>query len=435
MDGGESEEMYLQKRRRKWWAMHDIPRALRDKLGKDRFAVSLNTEDKSEAERRAPLFEARWRLEIDRARENTDIDPLEQDALFWRKTLANAHEHEREIILDSIREHASEIALKNVPGLEPIDEEEHERLLDVKTADRFFEIATGKLVRTDEHLTDWQATLAHGDKAKDMKLSTAKKFCQEYRYIQDVTRRAVQEWATKQIQEGRKPRTVRRMLSELRNYWDFLISLQVAPEDSRPFDKLSLPSPRAADAALDMRKPFTAADVVRLLGAAEEKEDASLADLIRLGMWSGARIEELCSLKCEKVHDTHFEIEDAKTAAGWRSVPIHPKLAPHIARLKEVSTDGYILPGLPPNKYGDRSNSVGKRFGRMKMALGFGEGYVFHSIRKTVATLLENAGVPENVAADIIGHDKPTMTYGLYSGGNGLAVMAEALGRIDYPST
>jgi len=52
---------------------------------------------------------------------------------------------------------------------------------------------------------------------------------------------------------------------------------------------------------------------------------------------------------------------------------------------------------------------------------------------KTVATLLENAGVPENVAADIIGHDKPTMTYGLYSGGASLEVKREALERIDYP--
>jgi hypothetical protein len=33
---------------------------------------------------------------------------------------------------------------------------------------------------------------------------------------------------------------------------------------------------------------------------------------------------------------------------------------------------------------------------------------VFHSIRKTVATLLEDAQCPEGIAADIIGHDKPT---------------------------
>lgn len=42
---------------------------------------------------------------------------------------------------------------------------------------------------------------------------------------------------------------------------------------------------------------------------------------------------------------------------------------------------------------------------------------MFHSIRKTVITMLENAGVSENVAADIVGHEKPRIAYGPYSGG------------------
>jgi integrase len=72
---------------------------------------------------------------------------------------------------------------------------------------------------------------------------------------------------------------------------------------------------------------------------------------------------------------------------------------------------GFVLASLSPNKYSDRSNAIGKRFGRLARKEGFGAPYVFHSIRKTVATLLKNAGFPENIAADIIGHDKPTMTY------------------------
>jgi hypothetical protein len=36
----------------------------------------------------------------------------------------------------------------------------------------------------------------------------------------------------------------------------------------------------------------------------------------------------------------------------------------------------------------------------MRTALGFGAPFVFHSIRKSVITILENAGVSENVAAD-----------------------------------
>ena len=92
----------------------------------------------------------------------------------------------------------------------------------------------------------------------------------------------------------------------------------------------------------------------------------------------------------------------------------------------------YVLAKLTANKYGDRSGAVGKRFGRLKKRLGFGPAHVFHSIRKTVTTQLENAGVPENVAADLLGHDKPRITYGLYSGGTSLAVKAKALAKLAY---
>ena len=57
---------------------------------------------------------------------------------------------------------------------------------------------------------------------------------------------------------------------------------------------------------------------------------------------------------------------------------------------------------------------------------------VFHSFRNTVATKLESTGIPENIAADIIGHDKDTMTYGLYSGGTSIKQRYEAIKKIQY---
>jgi integrase len=64
--------------------------------------------------------------------------------------------------------------------------------------------------------------------------------------------------------------------------------------------------------------------------------------------------------------------------------------------------------------------------------MGFSKRYVFHSIRKTFTTQLENAGVTENVTADIVGHEKPRMTYGLYSGGTTLEVKREAINKIKF---
>lgn len=88
---------------------------------------------------------------------------------------------------------------------------------------------------------------------------------------------------------------------------------------------------------------------------------------------------------------------------------------------------------LKEDQYGDRGVEIGKAFGRLKTALRFGPYHCFHSIRKTVTTLLERAGVAENVAADILGHEKPRITYGLYSGGTSLEQKRKAIEAITYP--
>ena len=183
---------------------------------------------------------------------------------------------------------------------------------------------------------------------------------------------------------------------------------------------------------------FESDDVSRLLAAAIDKGDQSLADLIMLGMWTGCRIDELCALSTKNVGTDQdgirfIEIADAKTEAGWRRVPVHSQLEEALDRLCESSDDGYVLSGLPENKYGSRSNAIGKRFGNLRTRLGYSNRYVFHSIRKGVSTQLERAGVQENVTADILGHEKPRMTYGLYSGGNVLSGLKVAIEHLSYP--
>jgi hypothetical protein len=51
-----------------------------------------------------------------------------------------------------------------------------------------------------------------------------------------------------------------------------------------------------------------------------------------------------------------------------------------------------------------------------------------------VPELLEQAEVLEGVAADILGHEKQTMTYGLYSGGSSLKQKREAIHKLKYPA-
>jgi hypothetical protein len=130
-----------------------------------------------------------------------------------------------------------------------------------------------------------------------------------------------------------------------------------------------------------------------------------------------------------------LKVTDSKTISGIREVPIHSKLKIRIKQLIKNSEDGYLISGLTMNKYQDRSNAIGKRFGRLKTGLGFPSLKVFHSIRKTVSTTFENNEVLENIVADIIGHDKPRMTYGKYSSGTKLKIKQEKIELLNYDWT
>ena len=153
--------------------------------------------------------------------------------------------------------------------------------------------------------------------------------------------------------------------------------------------------------------------------------------LINIGIFTGARIEEISSVKVVDIAAENFTIRDSKTPSGNRQVPIHDQLKGLIKELKNNSQDGYLLSGLSEDKDGKRSGAIGKRFGRLKNQLGFERRYFFHSSRKTVVTLLEHAGISENLAADIVGHEKPRITYGLYSGGSSLEQKLKAINKIN----
>ena len=76
--------------------------------------------------------------------------------------------------------------------------------------------------------------------------------------------------------------------------------------------------------------------------------------------------------------------------------------------------------------------SISNRFTEFKTELGYNNEKDFHSFRRTFITEMENLEVPENVCNDIVGHKKPTMGYGTYSGGTKLPLMKKHLFKLDY---
>jgi len=404
---------YLIQRRRVWYAVLEVPKALRPKFGKVRLKQTLQTESLSVAEARVRPVIVEWKRQIEIAR--SGATNLEGKVFKWRR------------LVDESRSIGMTEAEIEDASLDVLDRDDPD-------SDHIHQITFGKKHLLTEHIDSYIATLTTEQKSQDMARADIKRFSKKFKFAQAVTKKSLIRWVEDDLiaQKGLSAATCRRIMSACRGYWAYLErhkELELLP----PFSGV-VPTAKKKKTKADVkdrRKGFTPKDY-RTLKDAVPDSDPVLSDLITLGAYTGCRIEELCSLKLKSVTDDRIEIEDAKTEAGWRTIPIHSQVRQLVARLRDTSTDGYLLSGLTFNKYGDRSNAIGKRFGRLKSKCGYGSDYVFHSFRKGVATQLETAHVPENVSARLLGHDLNTMSYGLYSGGVSLEVLSDAVENLKW---
>ena len=159
-----------------------------------------------------------------------------------------------------------------------------------------------------------------------------------------------------------------------------------------PWSGLRLPKAEDAEGHL----PYTPAELRRLAAALPEAPpEVALAFLVALH--SGMRRGEVASIDAVVLDAPvpYFELRGSrrKSKAGRRRVPIHPLLLPLLedvdaARLLRVKPD-----------------TLGKRFASWKGKAGVDrDGTDFHSLRKNFTKALEQAGVPENQAALLLGH-------------------------------
>lgn len=408
----------IERRGNTWYATLHVPKDVQITLGKTKFFQTLKTTDKRLAESRAAPLVALWKAEIAAARGQTD--PY-LEALQLRRDYESEGENQ-----DVLRDHIEAVAEQFGKGKSS------------QAASDFYAIATGLQSPLQPHFTEWAMHLKLAPKTIDQMKKDVSGMIKHFVMVERVTNSSVRDWVKALMEDtptkkGYSQSSIKRIIGFCRNFWGFLQETEKADIDKQPFAVPTFAKKKKGASVRGGWVPFAPLEVVGLLNAARNADDRELADLICLGMYTGARIEELCALKTEHCTDEAFEIIDSKTKAGIRLIPVHSALIALVGTLKAGSKDGYLLSGLTFNKYGDRSNAIGKRFGRLKQALGHQEKKVFHSIRKTVVTLLEDAGISENLAAELVGHEKPRITYGLYSDGHRLATMKEAIELVTYP--
>jgi integrase len=272
----------------------------------------------------------------------------------------------------------------------------------------------------------WKASLDHKSRQISTYVSDLTAFATHVadHSVESLTHEHAQGWVDQLANDSIEGKTIQRKLSAIRSYWQFLKKSKIVGLDSRPFDRLDLPK---ASKDKIKRKAFSRKQIVDIWKAARARDDKPLADLIRLAAYTGARIESLCTMTAENIKtddDTGIRTLSFydKTDAGIRAVPVHTAISGLIDRLVKNTTDGYLIKSTTVNRHGERSPPLSKRFKALTVASSIEPGLVFHSIRKTVCTMFRDAECPEGVAADIVGHEIGTMTYGVYAAGSSMSL-------------
>jgi len=185
-------------------------------------------------------------------------------------------------------------------------------------------------VKLSDHLEahlERQRLLNHenGKSIDSRRSNITKLLLSKFTYAHEIDQKTVKKWVNSYLFEelGLSKKTVKTKVSHFNLFWSYL-----ADEfelEGTPFKDV-LPKTTRNKRELEQhqgeRQSFSVEDFQKLVDKAEERQDHQLAGLIRLGAYTGARIEEICSLKVSDINTDKgfFTITASKTEAGIRQI-------------------------------------------------------------------------------------------------------------------
>jgi integrase len=258
---------------------------------------------------------------------------------------------------------------------------------------------------------------------------------------------------------GLSNRTLNRHVNALGALWKWADRQGMLPGDVRsPFSGLARPTGRKSRTGY---QPFTEEELRVLLGSPlltkvtwsgrvhpdKHESKTALMWLPLVALFTGMREAEICQLRAGDIQEEDGIIfinvaeqdgAKVKTEAAIRRVPVHSELIScgFLEYVDHISTQGHkqLFPGLKPGGPDKKlSWYISKAFTTHRRTLGLDRpGLAFHSLRKNVATALERARVPENEAVQLLGHEKMSMSYSVYSLGLDLHGLQDVVERVRY---
>jgi len=179
------------------------------------------------------------------------------------------------------------------------------------------------------------------------------------------------------------------------------------------------------------RKPWSDENILTFLKSELIGVNEFIATCVSL--YSGMRLDEICNIQKTVINDNCFKVLEGKTKASRRKIPIHPVLKPLVERFLDSKEEVYLIKGIKRGGYDNkRSWNFQKKLGRLRKKIGIPEGIVFHSLRNTFATHMENLDIPINHISHLMGHEDANMALDIYSAGPKIELLAESIKKLTY---
>lgn len=251
--------------------------------------------------------------------------------------------------------------------------------------------------------------------------------------LKEINRTVVTGWLDK-LKLDKAPQTMQNYISSLAQIYDLARNrYHDAPQDN-PFKghKLEVKGSKIS------YEPFTNGELAKVYNCLNEE----MQSVTRIGMYSGMRLNEICSLRTKNIKTVEdilcFEITEGKTKNAARYVPVHPVLIDLVGTLIKGSHEGFLFyhAAITDRADGKLSTWHTQQFTRAKRkALGEvgTERKVFHSLRGMFITQLDRAKVPEDRIALLVGHERGnTESFKTYSQGASLGELRDYVNHIAY---
>ena len=418
---------FLKRRGHTWYVRVQVPKHFWDKAGTREYVRSLKTGDLSEANKLKHAHVAAFKRKIAGLEHSSGPDPL---ADVYEKALAyrDAMERHRGQVLFYEGDNPDQPYFATDEFLSQISDEARE-LLETHgeaVADGFFKVAKGEGTPLRDQIEPWLSEQMGTGQTLSQHRVAAERFLAwagAGTLTEDVTRKKAGAFISHllALDGGPKRRTVKRYASSLSSLWKWLIARGVI-EDANPWLGQQISKKSKRGETPERRQWDDEAIVALLTGTYTPRYQAILHDLVKLALVTGARVDELCSLKnadvLERDDGWWIRIREGKTQAAVREIPVHDSVA-HILKRRLKGSGEYLFAGLAPGGPDQkRSWNVTKAFSRYTQNLNLGEKRkVFHALRNTFAEAMEAAEVPLSTTQLIMGHKRASLTYGHYSKG------------------